>query len=709
MEKSIDRWTYVFLLLLSLISVLFNRSFSINPFMLIALYFSFYKGLKSYLFNLCAMLILSFAIEKAYALEIAIVGVSFLFITCLFSYLFRKPEQRLSPIIILNFFCLIGILFINFSLENLVLLIINTIFQIAIIKSIEDFWYEINSNEKKASSLSKSIILMFFAIMGTFFEPTGLLTLRMVLLLVALKLKNEVGILSIFLSCIYCAIFLDYSFLTLTALFLPLVLVFTIKRFEIPLYVVSSVILLLFAPTPIYLNISLYLTIITAIIALSLNKENTSAFFELFAPTKLSFLYSEKNYLAYTNGQIEALRNYVSLIDVTKEENIKDPFDHALHNIRSSTCAQCEHYQFCKLKNNLASLFDEKISSSNKKIISETCITPYKLTLAIETYYKVYKSEKMYYAKFIDANKRYKFLVKSIESPLKKCTIKFNYQNQNSIERKIIESNLHYYQLYMKNNDIYVVFNLENYEDNMAAFDDFIEQNTDTKYNKIIKPQNVLTSTITIIYQAVHNAKYDIGIVSKAFIPPYNGDNYFINNNGTELFVCLCDGMGHGKQAEECSKYLLSAIQTHLKLSTGYADMVNDLNNIMLMKNTSDNYSTMDFFKLNLSSLKGTFIKAGAFLSYVVRNREIIPIAGHNLPLGIVSDCTYQSTNFQFEKGDILVLLTDGIGERVEIDNKILLINNEGDMNNLARNIFNILNDKCKFGDDSTIITIQIL
>ncbi|MCH5171404.1 MAG: SpoIIE family protein phosphatase [Erysipelotrichales bacterium] len=709
MEKSIDKWSFIFLLLLSLISVMFSRSFSINPFMLIALYFSFYKGLKSFLFNFGSMLVLSFVIERTYALEIAIVGISFLFITCLFSYMFRKPGYRLSPILIINLFCLIGILVIDFSLENVVLLILNTIFQVVIIKSIEDFWNEINSNEKNSSPLSKAVVLMLFAIIGTFFEPVGLLTLRMVLLLVALKLKNEVGILSIFLSCIYCAIFLNFSFLTLTALFLPIVLVFALKKYEVLAYVISSVVLLLFSPIPIYLNVSFYLTIVVSIITLTLNKQNLSAFFELFEPNHFKFSFGEQKYLAYANGQIEALKDYVSLIDTKTEDNIKDPFEQAILSIRSSTCAQCEHYQFCKLKNNLASLFDEKISSSNKKLISETCITPYKLTIAIETYYKVYKNEKIYYAKFLDADKRYKYLIKSIESPLKNCTIKFDYRSQNSIERKIIESNLHFYKFFMKNDDIYVVFNLENYDKNMQAFDEFLEHNSNGQYNKIIKPQNLLTSTITIVYQAINTFKYDIGIVSKALIPPYNGDNYVINKDGSDLFICLCDGMGHGQQAEECSKYLLSAIQTHLKLSTSFSDMVNDLNNILLMKNINDNYSTMDLIKINLSSLKGTFIKAGAFLSYVIRDREIITISGHNLPLGIVSDCTYQSTGFQFQKDDILVILSDGIGERVEKDNKILLITNEGDMNNLARNIFNILNDESKFNDDSTIITIKIL
>ncbi len=709
MEKVIEKWTSVFLFLLSLLSVLFNRSFSVNPFLLIALYFSFYKGLKSYLLNFTSMLILSFVIERSYALEIAIIGISFLFITSLFSYMFRKPEQRLFPLLLLNFFCFLGIIIIDFSLENIVLLMINTLLQLVIIKALEEFWDSLNSIDVTCSNVNKALVLMTLAIIGTFLEPIGLFTIRFVLLLVALKLKDEVGILSIFLSCIYCVLFLDYSFLTLTALFLPLVLVFVIHKYEIFVYLITTIIMLLLSPTPIYLNISLYLTILTSIIAISINKTKIQTFSSLFKQNRYNLSIREQNYLAYTNGQIEALKNYISLIDTTKEEEIRDPFEQAILNISTSTCAQCEHYQFCKLKRDLPTFFDEKVTSGNRKLIMETCITPYKLTMAIETYYKVYKSEKLYYAKYLDANKRYKYLVKSIESPLKNCALKLNYKFQNNIERKILESNLHYYKFYLRENDLVVEFNIENFEENSQAFDEFVKENLEVNYQKIIKPQNILTSTITVIYKAIEKAKYDMGVISKALVPPYNGDNYFVDNKDDYLLVCLCDGMGHGEQAEECSKYLLSAIQTHLKLSTGFSDMVNDLNNILLMKNINDCYSTMDLFKLNLSTLNGTFVKAGAFISYVIRNRDIIPIERHNLPLGIVTDCTYKSYNFQFQSGDILVMLSDGIGERVELDNKVLLVSDGTDMGNYARNIFNILNDEKNFNDDSTIITIKII
>lgn len=709
MDKNIDRWSFVLLLLTSLISVLFGKSFSFNPFMLIALYFSFYRGLKSYIVNTALMGVVAFIIDQSYALEVFIVSISFLFITSLYSYFFRSPQKKYYSIITINAFFLLNVLFVNFSLENFVLVIINTIFQIVVLKSIEDFSLSLVDDNHVSSTISKSVVLMCLAVSGTFLEPVGLLTIRLILLLVALKLKNEVGLLAIFLTCIYTSLFLDYSFITLAAIFVSLFLVTILKRFEIPVYLISTIGLLLFSPTPLYLNISLYITIFSALICLSLSKAKLMDIFVFFMPYTMESSQKQRQYLAYTTGQIEALKNYVSLIDTTSEEKTDNPLDKAIYNIRHNVCHGCEHFKYCELKNNISSMFEEKISAKNKKLLNEKCISPYKMTLAIDTYYKVYKNEKHYYLKYKDANERYKYLLKSIESPLKNCSLSFNSEGKYSIERKILESGLHYYTLYTKNNDLIVTFNMENYEENVKDFDVFLKQNSAIQYEKEVKPQNLLTSTISVIYRAKPSIKYDIGVISQAFAPPFNGDNYFVLIKQNDLYICLCDGMGHGEKAEKCSKYLMTAVKAHLDLSTSFSDMVCDLNNMLLMRNEEESYSTMDLLKINLSSLSGRFVKAGAFLSYVIRNEEIISVVRHNLPLGIVGECTFETSEFQFERGDIIIIVSDGLGERIELDRKVLLIKDIADMSAYARNVYNRLLEKNSLSDDSTIITIKLL
>ena len=167
--------------------------------------------------------------------------------------------------------------------------------------------------------------------------------------------------------------------------------------------------------------------------------------------------------------------------------------------------------------------------------------------------------------------------------------------------------------------------------------------------------------------------------------------------------------MGHGYKAQECSRYLLKAIQSHLNLQTNMIDMINDLNNLMLYHNEDEFYSTMDFIKINLSSLKVTFLKAGAFVTYLIRGQEITKIAKNNLPLGIVNEMNYDISSNQLQKDDILVIVSDGLGEKIEVDNKVLLVTPNVSMSQRARNIFELLNKNNKLSDDSTIIIIKIL
>ena len=56
-----------------------------------------------------------------------------------------------------------------------------------------------------------------------------------------------------------------------------------------------------------------------------------------------------------------------------------------------------------------------------------------------------------------------------------------------------------------------------------------------------------------------------------------------------------------------------------------------------------------------------------------------------------------------------MIIASDGIGERIEEDVKVLTITPNVSMSQLTRNIFNVLFKNKPMTDDSTIITIKIL
>ena len=104
------------LFLVSIIAVLFDKAFLLNPFVLIVLYFSFYYGLSNYLVNSLAMIVVAFIMSRSYALEIAVVIITYLFSTCLFSLLLKKPSVKYYSLITIN--VLLIVVTMIFSLDR---------------------------------------------------------------------------------------------------------------------------------------------------------------------------------------------------------------------------------------------------------------------------------------------------------------------------------------------------------------------------------------------------------------------------------------------------------------------------------------------------------------------------------------------------------------------------------------------------------------
>lgn len=694
---------FVILLFLSIISVLFNKAFLLNPFIMIVLYFSFYYGLKSYLVNSFVMIIVAMLFSFNYCLEIMVVIISYLFSTSLFSLLIKKPESKFYSLITMNVFFFIVALIFDYKVETICMAFVNAILQFVVINAFESVFFIKN---KPASIVQKAIVIAFLGIIGTFLEPIGLWTIRVVLIFAAMKLKNEIGALSVFITAMYVIVFLDYGFISIASLFLPLFLVLILPKYNIFAYLFSSIALLLFSPTPLYLNVSFYATLGTMIIFLTIGNSKLDVVYDFF--NSFDKRKNEVSYLSYANGQIQALNNYLSLVNEVDSSVIINPFDSLILDVRKNVCEKCDHKNYCSLKNELHLLFKDKQTTQERKMITEKCISPYKLTMALNSNFKVYQKEQMYFDKCQEAKDRYRFLLRSIEKPIKTCSLKIK-NNSNIIEQKILESGLHYYQFWTTDRGLEVIFNIDTFDDDDMKFEEYIKYNLDSYYKKIIHKQNILTSTIQVSYLLLDEYKYDLGIITKSFDDNYNGDAYLIKKKKEELYIVLSDGMGHGLSAEKCSKFLISAVEAHISMNSDLSDMMQDLNNLLLFRNEEDDYATMDFVKINLSSLKTKIIKAGSFLSYIIRNNKIIKINKHNLPLGIVSECDYETSDFVLKKDDVLIIVSDGLGEKIEIDEKILLITPDVTMDHLVRNIYNAITKKETINDDATIIALKIL
>ena len=66
---------------------------------------------------------------------------------------------------------------------------------------------------------------------------------------------------------------------------------------------------------------------------------------------------TKENKYAYAMNQIEAINNYVALVDDTNVKELTDPFNQIINDVLENVCKKCDHYQYCSLKNDLRLLF----------------------------------------------------------------------------------------------------------------------------------------------------------------------------------------------------------------------------------------------------------------------------------------------------------------------------------------------------------------
>lgn len=140
-----------------------------------------------------------------------------------------------------------------------------------------------------------------------------------------------------------------------------------------------------------------------------------------------------------------------------------------------------------------------------------------------------------------------------------------------------------------------------------------------------------------------------------------NGDSAsFFESDDHYFYALISDGMGSGRSAALTSR--LTSVFIEKLLTTGAHKTVTleMLNNLLLSKN-DESFATVDLLEIDLLSGEASFIKAGAAPAYILRASKLYKIASFTPPAGIIRSFNAENTKFTLEKGDTVMMLSDGI------------------------------------------------
>ena len=191
--------------------------------------------------------------------------------------------------------------------------------------------------------------------------------------------------------------------------------------------------------------------------------------------------------------------------------------------------------------------------------------------------------------------------------------------------------------------------------------------------------------------------------------------DFIILNDDTVLFA-LGDVSGKGISASLMMSHLHALIRSLLSFDLPVNEIVTRANRLFCESTLSTHYATMVFGKAK-SNGKVELCIAGHNPPLLINNRNVQSLQATGIPVGLFSQSVYEILNIELNKGDSLILYTDGLTEasanEVEYGEERLkkhLLNTSGLFGNKLLN--SIVADQKAFVKDEILsddITISVI
>ena len=163
--------------------------------------------------------------------------------------------------------------------------------------------------------------------------------------------------------------------------------------------------------------------------------------------------------------------------------------------------------------------------------------------------------------------------------------------------------------------------------------------------------------------------KYEI--LGKSIPSKQVGGDYYdhIKMTDDSFFLLIADVSGKGMPAAMIMANLQAAIRVLVKLNLPLIDIISTLNYIVHSNTESDKFITFFGGILNTKDNTFEYINAGHNPPYLLRDRSIKELDKGGVFLGLLETTfPYESEKIQLQKGDSILLYTDGITEAQNYD-----------------------------------------
>lgn len=140
-----------------------------------------------------------------------------------------------------------------------------------------------------------------------------------------------------------------------------------------------------------------------------------------------------------------------------------------------------------------------------------------------------------------------------------------------------------------------------------------------------------------------------------------SGDSYIVTElKDNSKIIAISDGMGSGAKSKEVSETVISMIEKMGSSGFRKQEIVDIINRLIKLRENGEVSATLDMCAVNEKTNNLEFIKLGAAPSYLIEGGEVIEIKQDTMPMGLLANLEYSSLEREVNKGDFVVLISDG-------------------------------------------------
>lgn len=174
------------------------------------------------------------------------------------------------------------------------------------------------------------------------------------------------------------------------------------------------------------------------------------------------------------------------------------------------------------------------------------------------------------------------------------------------------------------------------------------------------------------------------------------------------VLYALSDGMGSGIEAHKESTAAIELLFNLYRIGFSKELVYENVNRLLLTRAGTEMYATLDAVALDLFACEAEFVKFGAPPTYLLRNGKLKQLSGEALPCGIVDEAKPSMLQLKLKKGDVMILLSDGVfdvlGSQTE---RTIMQNRSEDQKRIANALISAAMNKGQ-RDDMTVMVIKV-